>query len=228
MDVIRSRTRSAQIGYHLAEAEAWLAASSGGEHTTPLSYAAFELRLEIERVAVELLAKIRGDRLLPADVQTIRSFDRIEKRIYELEGHQRILDRKISLVNVMLEALQLEWRIQPIVVGHLRSAWQECSELCHVTWSLLVDSPAGANLGREAFSSLSDIQQRLRSLVDRGIAWPQVSDPLFVEVQDRYIRGEIGDADVRAWFAERGLWGQVTHPDGSNEFVGVPIPPSAG
>ena len=114
MHVIRSLTRSRQIGYHLAEAESWLAASENGARTTLLAYAAFELRIEIECVALELLARVQGDQLLPEDHATIRSFDRMERRIYDLEGQQRELDRKVAFSNVLLEQLKVETRVQPI------------------------------------------------------------------------------------------------------------------
>src|SRR4051812_16561351 len=113
MEVVRSLMRQNAVGYHLAEAEAWLAASNGGEYTTPLSYAAFELRLEIERIAVELLGRIKGQ-LTGDDLDTIQSFGRIENKVYELAGHQRLLDKKVEFSNILLEALQAEWRLQPI------------------------------------------------------------------------------------------------------------------
>ena len=122
MDVVRSLTRSRQIGYHCAEAELWLVASNSGVNTTPLSYAAFELRLEIERIAVELLLRLQGGRLLPEDVHSLGTFRRLEDRIYELAGHQRAIDRKVDFINLMLAALQLEQRVQRIHVGELEEA----------------------------------------------------------------------------------------------------------
>lgn len=126
-----------------------MAASSNGEHTTLLSYAAFELRLEIERVALELLARMQ--RLTAEDWNTLQSFGKMEARIYQLEGHQRHIDRKIELSNVMLEALQVDWRLQPINLGELRRAWHECSELCHITWSLIAATPAADSARQEVF-----------------------------------------------------------------------------
>lgn len=223
MDVIRSLTRQAAIGYHLAEGEAWLAASSSGEHTTLLSYAAFELRLEIERVALELLARMQ--RLTAEDWNTLQSFGKMEARIYQLEGHQRQLDRKIELSNLMLEALQLHWRLQPINLGELRRAWHECSELCHITWSLIAATPAAESARQGVFGGLLKVQATLRSIVDRGIAWPKLEDPSFVELQERFINEQATKSDILEWFASHGLWARTVTPDGTADFTEIAIPP---
>jgi hypothetical protein len=228
MDVIRSLTRHRDVGYHLAEAETWLVASERGTLTTLLAYAAFELRLEIERLALELLVQIRGGQLVPDDVQAIRNFGRLEKLIYGLEGHQRTIDRKVAFSNVMLEALQAPWRVQQISLGRLHQGWQECSEYCHITWSLLADSPGQNELIEAAFVRLTEIQQFVRSVVDHGISWPRIEDPSFADLQCKYVSGDVGDAEVKEWLSQRGLWGRVTHRDGSSEFAGIPIAPRAG
>ena len=208
--------------------QARLAASNGGVNTTPLSYAAFELRLEIERIAVELLVRIQGGRLLPEDVRSLGTFRRLEDRIYELAGHQRFIDRKVDFINLMLAALQLEQRIQRIHVGDLKEAWHDCSRLCHVEWSLVVDSPMRAEVAGEAFGIISEIQRSVRSIVDAGVTWFKLADESFSDLQDRYINGQVDAEYVRTWFAERGLWSTITDPDGAVRFVGVPIPPQAG
>lgn len=228
MDVIRSLTRKLQIGYHLAEAEMWLAASAHGAHSTPLAYAAFELRLEVERVALELLVRMRGDALIPEDHESIRAFGKMENKIYELEGHQRTLDRKIAFFNTMLDALQVDWRCQPINVGRLRSWWHYCSELCHVTWTLIADSKEGPHASEQAFEELSQIREQLGTLITKGISWPRIADASFAKLQADYLENRTGDVEVRAWLSERGLWASKVSADGSSEFVGVAVPPTAG
>lgn len=228
MEVVRSLTRSRQIGYHCAEAESWLAASNGGVNTTPLSYAAFELRLEIERIAVELLLHIQGGRLLPEDVRSLGTFRRLEDRIYDLAGHQRLIDRKVEFINLMLAALQLDQRMQRIHVGELKEAWHDCSRLCHIEWSLVADSPMAAAVAQEAFGVISEIQSRVRHIVDAGVSWFKIADASFADVQTRYVEGDVDDVYVRTWFSERGLWSTVTDPDGVTKGVGVPLPPQAG
>jgi hypothetical protein len=191
-----------------------------------MAYAAFELRLEIERLALELLVRIRGGQLDPDDAQALRSFGRLENHIYELEGHQLTINRKVAFSNVMLDELHVPWRVQQINLGRLRQGWEECSEYCHITWSLLADSPGQTGLIERAFASLSEIQQYIRTVVDHGITWPRIADASFADLQEKYVGGEVGDIEVRDWLKKRGLWGRVTHPDGSSEFAGIPIPPS--
>jgi hypothetical protein len=228
MEVIASLKRSRQIGYHCAEAELWLAASKEGGNTTPLSYAAFELRLEIERIAVELLVRVQGGRLYPEDVHSLGSFKRLEDRIYQLAGHQRLIDRKLEFVNLMFTALKIDRRVPRINVGELKEAWHDCSKLCHNEWSLVSDSPTGSEVAKDAFGIISEIQKRVRSIVDAGITWLNVADASFKEIQDQYVNGDIDADRVNAWFADRGLWGTVTEPDGTTRFVGTAIPPRAG
>jgi hypothetical protein len=228
VDVVRSLTRSRQIGYHCAEAELWLAASDNGINTTPLSYAAFELRLEIERIAVELLVRLGGGKLLPEDVRSLGTFRRLEGRIYELAGHQRHIDRKVEFINLMLAALQIDHRMQRINVGELKEAWHDCSKLCHVEWSLVIDSPTGEAVAEEAFGIISDVHERVRKIVDTGVSWFSIADASFADIQARYVEGTIADAYVHSWFAEHGVYGTITSPDGATKFVGVPVPPRAG
>lgn len=222
---VQSLERHRDIGYHLAEAEAWLSASGAGKHTTLLSYAAFEMRIEIERVALELLGRIQGDDALNDLGRTARQFDRMERAVYELEGHQRELGKKVSFGNLMLSALQIDYRIPEVNLGRLRAGWHKCSELCHVTWSLRVDSPGGIELGEEFFVEMAALQRYLRELVSHGITWLRVADASFGALQDQYVRGEASDDDVQAWFEERGIWSKITRPDGSSEFIGTPVPP---
>src|SRR5688572_16355188 len=107
MEVVRSLSRRRKVGYHLAEAEAWLVASERGAHTTLLAYAAYELRLEIERLTIELLVRVQ-DGLKPGDAKTLRSFSRVETQIYKLEGHQLEIDKKVEMANLMLETLGID------------------------------------------------------------------------------------------------------------------------
>ena len=163
--------------------------------------------------------------LFPEDLRSIASFKRLEDRIYELAGNQQLIDRKVAFINMMLAALQLEQRMQRINVGELKEAWHDCSQLCHIEWSLLVDSPMAVAVGEEAFGIISKIQLRVRAIVDGGVSWFRVADASFADLQERYVRGDIDEANVMVWFAERGLWSTITDPDGSSRVVGVPIAP---
>jgi hypothetical protein len=221
--VVLSLTRQSDIGYHLAEAEAWLTASDSGRRTTPLAYAAFELRLETERVAFELLTRIRGDQLVPEDFRGLR-FGRMERRIYELEGHQRVLDRKVAFHNILLNAVQMPLRLHSVNLGKLRKGWETCSALCHITFSLAAAIP-DSDVGEVAFREVTEVQRFVRSVVDAGITWPRVAHSGFAELQSKYVREEIGDSDVLEWVKTHGLWGKTEHPDGRMEAVGIAIPP---
>jgi hypothetical protein len=66
----------------------WLNGATSPLDTTAISYAAFELRLEIERIGVEYLQAVNGGRIEQDDVRVIESFKRLENRIYKQDGHQ--------------------------------------------------------------------------------------------------------------------------------------------
>lgn len=219
-----SRTRTPQIGYHIAEAEAWLAASEAGKQTTLLAYAALELRLEAERVALELLIHVGRDRMSSDTIlEVARSFRHAGEKIYELEGHQRMIDRKVAFSNILTQAINAPHLVQAVNVGRLRAIWHGCSELCHIMWSFAAEAPdSGAN----AFSELSGFAGELRSIVDAGISWMSPGEGAVLELRDAFVRGTIGEAEVRAWIERVGLWGSIVGPDGRMNAVLGAVPPT--
>ena len=200
-----SLDRNAGREHHYLQGQAWLDFSDSGQHSSPLAYAAFEFRLTIERLILELLVRIRGDQLDPTDEKILSSFKKIENRIYELEGHQRHLDRKIDFINIVINQAGGSIKIAKINLGELSSHWHECSGLCHITWNLSVTGP-DMSIRRNAFQTLIVIRDSLQAKLSSFIGWPQLHEPWFLELQNAYVQGTVNDEDVRSRLRETGVW----------------------
>ena len=90
--------RSLGLDHHIVLGSQWLEASDEGKKTTYLSYAAFEFRLAIERLAVHYWAELKGDDLKDEDIRDIQSFKRLEKKLFALAGNQLQIDRHYEFV----------------------------------------------------------------------------------------------------------------------------------
>ena len=101
-------SRTVGLRHHIVQGAAWLQESDQGANTGVFSYAAFEFRLAIERLAVHYWAQLLGRRPQAKDFHEIRSFKRIERRIYELGGHQREIDGHFEFMRIVLSLLEIK------------------------------------------------------------------------------------------------------------------------
>lgn len=203
---------------------AWLADSAGGTNTAALSYAAFELRLAIERLAVHYWVELLGRKLEEHDLRDIESFKKIEGRIYELGGHQNQINLHFEFMRVVLNFIKINWNLPTPNIGQLSRHWHACSELCHIGWSLACGD---SQLRVDTFETLKEIHDSLASQVNGLVTWPAVHDGTFADLRNRFVSGHANPNDVRAYFEKTGVWARVEYKDGRTpEFVGDPIPPS--
>lgn len=142
MGDIKTTYESADLGHHVRQGLAWLENSEGGRNTAALSYAAFDLRLGVERLAMQYWLDALGRNVVDNDVRTIWKFDRIEKAIYDLVGHQLEIDRTFEFMRVAMAALKIDAEMVTPRIGDLRTAWDNCSELCHIGGVLGLSDPA--------------------------------------------------------------------------------------
>jgi hypothetical protein len=220
-----SPTRAWGLTPHIQEGWAWLRKSDLGRRSTMLTYAAFELRLAVERLTLEYLKRAEGDQLRPEHLEALSllRLRKIKKRIYELAGHQRIIDRKFRVFEIMFEMMDMPIRVATPNLNQLSKYWHRCSHFCHVGWSLRAAS-SQIDLG-QAFESLIEIHGYLAQHSQQLIAWASFLDPNATQMQQKFVSGEITEEGVRAYFRKVGLWARVTRPDGKNEFVGKAVPP---
>lgn len=197
------------LSHHITQGTSWLARSAEGEETAALSYAAFELRFGIELLAVYYWATLLNRKPEADDLYDIGAFKRIEKRIYELAGHQKEIDDHFEFMRIVLGALKIDASFLTPQIGKLKSYWHDCSELCHVGWPLACSAP---EVRKAAFASLTEISQALTSQV-ASMGWPVLQDATFAGLRDKFVRGDASRDDVLAHIQRTGLWAQVEYPD---------------
>ena len=216
--------RTPDLKHHVIQGTAWLRESAGGANTAALSYAAFELRLAIERLAVHYWAELLGRKLEEHDLRDIESFKLIERRIYELGGHQKEINGHFEFMRVVLGLLKINGSLVTPNLRQLSKHWDECSELCHIGWSLACGN---SQLRTDAFATLKEIQDSLTNQVTGLVTWPTVHDGAFADLRNRFVSGLANCDDVRAYLERIGVWARVEYKDGrASQFVGEPIPPS--
>jgi hypothetical protein len=218
-----SLTRHPGLDYHLAEAKAWLALARDGKASTPLAYAGFELRLAIERILLQYLyssdpAGFRAEALRLTG-------KKLENRIYKIAGHQREIDARIRLSEILFEMLGKPGTLARPNLGELARDWQYCSEFCHTGWTLRSSTMSEAEAGA-AFKRLGEIAETLSAQVQQLVSMPRLNDPDFVELEKQFLAGQASEEDIRTFLRRRGVWARIERPDGSAEFFGTAVPPA--
>jgi hypothetical protein len=211
------------LTHHVRQGTAWLAASSEGENTAAVSYAAFELRLGVERIAVHYWAALLGRKPEEEDFRDVQSFKRVEKRIYELAGHQKEIDGHFAFMRIVLDAMKIDLPLCRPSIGRLARYWHECSELCHIAWPLAC---AGPELRKSAFTNLATMAKALSEEV-QSLGWPVLMEPAFVDLRNRFISGAATAEDVLVHVQQTGIWARAVFTDGrAPHFVGQAVPPA--
>jgi hypothetical protein len=212
------------LDYHVAEAEAWLEASASGSKTTHLSYAAFELRLAVERMLFQYLVGIAPDQMAPEMLRL--KAKQVEQRIYQLGGHQKSIDARFRFVEIMFDLLGEPDTLARPNIGKLTSYWHDCSELCHVAWTFGSER-LGLEAQRAVYEQLRAIADQMRSLVTQVVAWPRLGAPWVDELQEQFARGDVTEEEVRVRLHDVGLRARIEYRDGESELFGEAVPPPA-
>jgi hypothetical protein len=111
-------------------------------------------------------------------------------------------------------------------LGELSDWWHRCSELCHVSWTLISGDLDPASR-RGIHDDLTAIATGLSSQVSKLVSWPRLVDSGVIDLRERHMRGEASDDDVRDYFRRVGLWGRIERAEGKSEFFGDAVPPAA-
>jgi hypothetical protein len=217
--------RSVELKHHFNQACSWMMLSESGKKTAAMGYAAFEFRLCIERIAYQYWRELLGNSLTEKDLADLKSFKSMENRIYGLAGHQQAIDRHFDFGRELLRVLCVDQRISTPKFGVLSRHWHTCSELCHLSWTLV---SADASVASDVFGELRAVEDCLGELLASPASWPQFSDPEFLALRDRYIKGAASSRDIDAYAKSKGVYAVYRPNDGSApKFVGVPVPPDA-
>ncbi|WP_158885189.1 hypothetical protein [Rhodanobacter sp. L36] len=213
---------SPEAADHLARGRAWLTESSSGDNCAAIAYAALELRFAIERLTVSYWYSLRNQEIQARDLHEIRSFKRVEKRIYELGGHQKEINGNFEFMRIMLEALKIDRPCETPKMGEIASHWHVCSEYCHIGWPLASIAP---EVKSAAFVELTEVSESLLRYVT-SFGWPVFRDQATIHLRDKFVRGEISSEDVLDHFRKTGLYA-VEKPAGDKvaRFMGIAVPP---
>lgn len=217
-----SMKRRPESNYHLAEGKAWLSQATGGANTTAIAYAAFEFRLQIERIGFQHWYVLAPD-IAEEDFADLHSFKNIENRIYQLTGNQRVINKRYEYGQILSEMLGLENDIAPPVLGRLSRCWHKCSDYCHIAWSLVSDNP---EIAKNAYESLVEISQ----FIDEQTSALNMilSLPVLGEIEKKFIDEEITSEQLRNHLKEVGLWAKMEYDDDRpSHFVGKAVPPNS-
>jgi hypothetical protein len=205
--------REPSAAAHIERSRYWSGhASELGQ--TALIYGAIELRLGIESGLIQMLMRVRGDKLDESDLKALRNAKSIQARIHQLEGHQRILDRKLEFLSLLMGVAGAPaFPLARLQVGKAFGHWQALSELCHFVW------PWTDETREEAISILADAESFLDPIARSMIVWPTYHDKLILSLEREYVDGAINIEQARQAIEERGAWGLVTQPDGTKRFA---------
>lgn len=210
------------VAHHVTQAAVWLSACADGQNTAALSYAALELRFATELLAVQYWAILLDRKPGPDDIRSIESFKRIERRIYELGGHQKQIDGHFEFMRIILSAMKIDMPLRTPNIGKLSKYWHDCSELCHIVWPL---SCADVEVRTIALATLGEISRELGDQV-RSLGWPVLHDAAFTELRNGYVVGSLTADDVYARLEQTGIWARAEFPDGREaHFVGQAVAP---
>jgi hypothetical protein len=205
------RSRTGEIGHHFAQGRHWLSSATSSLDTTAISYAAFEFRLEIERIGVEYFKAVNGGRIDEDDVRVIESFKRMENRIYHQDGHQAEIDKKLEFLDIFFGALEVPIKIARPNFGRLADFWHRCSNYCHITWTLAATREP-EKMFPLVIADLKEVQTYLGAFTQESLAWPGSLSPEFTDLRDRYTRGELTREQVLAEIQTQGIYISLEYP----------------
>jgi hypothetical protein len=212
---------SSDLGHHVQQAYGWLEQSSSGSNTAALSYAALELRYAIERLAVHYWYALLKRPLEEHDLRDISSFKNLERKIYELGGHQKEIDAHFEFMRIFFSALKIEAPIHTPQISKLSSYWHVCSEVCHIGWPLGLTT---SGIADATFARLTEVVETLKEHV-KSLGWPILHDERFIKLKENFILGTVTANDVYVQMQKIGIWAKVEYPDGRpSHFIGEAIP----
>jgi hypothetical protein len=218
-----SYQRDPAVNYHFEEGKAWLEKSASGQNTTALCYAAFEFRLQIERVGLQHWSALKPDGIEAKDILDAGKFKAIENNIYQLAGHQKTLDARYEYARILNDLLKIKGDIVTPKLGKLSNYWHECSVLCHIGSTFCLTS---SEMAKTAYEFLIEVRDFLEDQVKGLITIGRL--PECGELENKFIAGEITAEELKKEVTKIGLWARFEYNNGRpNESVGEAIPPAS-
>lgn len=191
------------IGAHAVRASRWLHDFRNRPSQMALVYAAVELRLEIERLIIEVLRVVGTGALERGAFQeSIASLSGIEAKIYALQGRQREIDSKVQFLNLFEQAIGGSRVYPALQVGQLRRMWHEVSEYCHVQWTLRFEQE---HIQAVAVHTIERNLGIVEDLVRQKPGWIDFSGDALPALMRSYVEGTITASHVQESVREMGI-----------------------
>lgn len=211
-----------ELEHHVNQAKTWLENSKEGENTAFLSYAALELRFAIERLAVHYWATLCSSDSNELDLQNIKSFERLERKIYDLGGHQKEINAHFEFMRVIMEEMKIDLPFHTPNIGRLSKYWHDCSELCHIIWPLSCSVLAAR---QQAHRILIEVASVLETQI-KSLGWPILEHQPFIALRDGFVAGKVSRDDILAWVRENGMSAEIEFPGKQVIPHGISIEPA--
>lgn len=186
--------RGVTSDWHLMQAKQWLAFDDNRQLDSTLVYAAFEIRLAIERYFFELAFLLKGCHLTEDEEKKCRSWKGVDALIKETDKTYR---QTIEFTKIIASVIPRLPKITAVDTAFLRRRWQELSEYCHKQLR-----------PEETFDSSGDSFQDhgfrlIEETLDRFTEWPDIGNLGIIsratmpdEVQNLYDRFAKGKVDT--------------------------------
>ena len=224
MDTI-SLDRKIETDHFISQARSWLEKSENGKRSVPICYAAFEIRLAVERICMDFYINLVGSKEAKADSKTLGSFKKMKAKIFDNVGHQKIIDEQFEFARCLLKALEIDTVVPTPNLGRLSSIWHDCSEACHIFWN--VGKATEYEKGEyDPYSDLVAYANELAELSNGNVTWFTFMNPQMKELMEKVKGTEDCVELLREHFSKEGLRAVLTSADGKHEqVIGKPIDP---
>ena len=197
-------TRSFELGHHVSQARAWLDAVENRKNSAFVSYAAFEIRLAVERICMQYYVKLIENKTAKLNPSKLQSFKSMQKEITRIVGKQDIINKQFEFARTVLKLLGINISMPTPNFERLIKIWADCSDPCHISWNLIEAS------GKEFpnFDPVADLTAYANEL-DTYIAatayWFQIHDNGLANLRNRFECGENIKAELNEYLQKTGM-----------------------
>jgi hypothetical protein len=219
-------SRSVELTHHIKQAVRWLELSELGEKSTPLSYAAFEIRLATERLCMEYYFNLVSAQGEKPDSNVIMSFKKMKNKIFGMAGYQKEINKQFEITRVIMKIMNIEIDIPTPNFGRFSAIWHDCSEGCHIFWNV-AEAVGLEDSGHDPYSDLTGYAEELAGYAKAAGTWLQVRDSNLNDVIKGCDDAEDYEETLRVHFEKIGVHAVYLPADGNESVaIGTPIEPA--
>ena len=190
--------REVTFDWHITQVKRWLEFDGGRILDSVVVYAAFELRLAIERYLFELLLLMKDQHITQDEERRCQSVKGVEKMMIEVDKDYR---KTINFTRLLSSTAQNMPEITIVDTAYLIRKWRELSDYCHkhLRPEQSFNSPNRA-FQRKGYKLITKVFGRFSEWIRESNCGIIRRDSLKEEVRDlydMYIRDEITDEQVQ-------------------------------